>query len=95
MNKIELLFKDKAIKRYGLDLYSKENALYFIELCRKEKIRILGIDGFFITENSIQPSLANSVDFTMKPFEGDVYTASSTFLETINEKMVFEIVCGD
>jgi len=55
MNEIEDRFKDKAVISHGLVLFSKENALSIIEYCRRNRISILGIDGFFIFGKKIQP----------------------------------------
>lgn len=79
MNKVEKLFINKAIiQPGGWFIFSKKDAIEFISACKKENIRILGIDGFFrgkdishpsipnlsVTPDSIQPSIDNSVDFS-------------------------------
>ena len=93
MNKIEQLFMVKALERGGLFLYSKENALEFVKECEKEKIQLLGIDGFFITDKSTQPSMDYSIDFSSSLFEGTVYNKAIDFLEASPNNLFFEIVC--
>ncbi|MGO4294326.1 hypothetical protein [Chitinophaga sp. RAB17] len=66
MNKAERIFIESTLERGGIHLYSKENAIAFVLACREEKIRLLGIDGFWLTANSIQPSMEDSVDFSLQ-----------------------------
>jgi hypothetical protein len=98
MKKIENLFEDKAIIRGGIMLYSKENALLFIEACKNNGIQILGIDAFYLSEENIQPSLENSVDFSSSGYmkkEESIYSEAIIFFKDKNEKLFFEIVCMD
>jgi hypothetical protein len=88
MNKIAQIF----IERAGLYLYSRKNAIAFVMACRKEKVRLLGIDGFIITSNSTQPSMNNSIDFSSSFFKGDVYDEAIVFLEIQPDELFFEIV---
>lgn len=96
MNKVEKEFKSKAIIRGGLFLFSKKNAILFIEACQKKKIGILGIDGFILKEDKIQPSMENSIDFSScYSLEEKVYSQSINFLNLMDEELFFEIVCSD
>ncbi|MEK7528605.1 MAG: hypothetical protein AAB592_02480 [Patescibacteria group bacterium] len=101
MNKVEESFKNRAFRTRGgegLYLYSKSDALQFIEACKKENVKILGLDGFFLFGEKVQPSIENSVDYssiihTHQP--KDIYSAALKFLETKDEKLFFEIVCAN
>jgi hypothetical protein len=98
MNKVERLFVDKALIRGGVYLFSKYNALKLIDECRKAKISILGIDGFFITETSTQPSLENSLDFTSSTYKGNrdnVFDEARKFIEDRKNDLYFEVVCSE
>ncbi len=98
MNEVEKDFKDKAIIREEIFLFSKENALSFIAACQKKKIGILGIDGFFLIEDKIQPSSENSIDFSSGDYvreSGSIYSEATNFLNEKDEKLFFEIVCSD
>ncbi len=93
MNRIESLFKDRLLKRGGLDLYSKEDTLRFIDECKKDTVPILGIDGFYITENTTQPSLENSIDFSALPIKnGNIYSLAKSFVAERAESLFFEII---
>ena len=96
MNRIEKLFKDKAIFKGGIVLFNKENALSFIIECEKNGNAILGIDAFYLLEETIQPSLENSIDFSSPEYQQEVeniYSEAINFLQSKTEKMFFEIVC--
>lgn len=83
MNKIELLFKNRGIPQPGgWFIYTKQDAIEFIEECKKQAVLVLGIDGFFrgkdishqsipnlsVTPDSIQPSMEHSVDFSSSDY---------------------------
>ena len=93
MNKVEKIFMDKAVNRSGIILYSKKNALEFIKECSKNHIRLLGIDGFFITDKTTQPSLEDSKDFSTGTHSQNVYDEAIEFLKNREDDLYFEIVC--
>jgi len=64
MNKVEKMFLEKGVKRGGILLYSKKDALEFVGACKDHEIGLLGIDGFFISETTTQPSMEDSVDYS-------------------------------
>ncbi len=100
MNKVELKFKNKiAIDRGKYFLFFKKDALDFVQECKNENIVILGIDSFYkIDEETIQPTMENSVDFSSAYYvhkTGDIYSEAIEFLQTKDEELFFEIVCED
>ena len=51
----------------GDSLFSKENAIAFVDECEIYKVNILGIDAFYLYDNNqIQPSLEDSIE--ARPF---------------------------
>jgi len=51
----------------GDSLFSKENAIAFVDECKIYKVNILGIDAFYLYDNNqIQPSLEDSIE--ARPF---------------------------
>lgn len=93
MNKIEILFKDKVLQRGGINLYSKYDALKFIEECEKEAFSILGIDGFYITDDTTEPSIENSIDFSVLSLNNEnVFSIAKEFLDKQQENLFFEII---
>jgi hypothetical protein len=95
MNKVENLFASKAINRGGIYLYSKEIALKFIEECKKQDIPILGIDSFYLTDSTIQPSMDNNIDFSTHSFKKGVFDEAKQFLKQRGDDLYFEIVCAE
>jgi len=103
MNKVEELFikKGAVIMMPGDKWFvmSKQNSIEFINTCEKERIDILGIDGFYLHENGgTEPSMANSVDFTSSSYEGDknnIYENSRQFILSRENNLYFEIVCQE
>jgi hypothetical protein len=97
VNKIELIYKVKAaIDRGDYYLLSKADAMAFIADCRDEGFPILGIDVFYeIDEESIQPSVENSIDFSATGFKlaKDFYSYAMECLSKLDEDLFFEIVC--
>ncbi len=96
MNKIEIKFRNKAaIDRGTYFLFTKETSLEFIKECYREKMKILGVDGFYkIDAKTIQPSLEHSVDFSELEIE-EAYQHSVEFLNQQPEDLFFEIVCSE
>ena len=74
-------------------MYSKSNAIQFIKECEKESVVVLGIDGFFLTSNTTQPSMDNSIDYSSRPFDESIYDKAIQFLEEKSDDLYFEIVC--
>ena len=98
MNKIERNFLDtgKAKERNGIILFSKTDALDFIRQCEKDSIDILGIDGFYLKGDNIQPSSENSIDFSSGNSKTvtDVYNQSLDFISKRENELFYEIICS-
>jgi hypothetical protein len=93
MNRIEILFKEKFLQRGGVTLLSKTDTVQFIRECSKDDIRILGIDGFLLVGDKIQPSLENSIDFTASYAKRDnIYEQALNFVDPIDAQYYFEVV---
>jgi hypothetical protein len=95
MNKVEKLFLNKAIQRGGVLLFSKKDALEFVAECRRQNVQVLGIDGFYLTEKSTQPSMDNSIDYSSNFLSKEWNVDPIQFLIQLGDDMYFEIVCAD
>lgn len=83
-------FSQRSIHRLGIDLYTVEDALILVELCRQASLPILGIDAFKLCGDKIQPSMANSIDLSS---EKECYDIAIKFLvDRSNLTFVYEIV---
>jgi hypothetical protein len=94
MNKVELLFVNKAIIRGRIMLFSKKDAILFVKECQKGLIQVLGVDSFTIVGEKIQPSLENSVDFSKANEKGN-YDEVIGFIKNRSDEFYFEIICND
>jgi len=98
INEIKVRFRKYVTIRWSdVLLLPREYAIAFIKECQKESIIILGIDGFYLTPTTVQPSMDNSINFSDPESEEyktkDRYQSSINFLEERDPKMYFEIVC--
>jgi hypothetical protein len=97
MNIVENSFKEKAIIRNGMMLFSKENSLDFVKACESHNIKVLGIDGFYLYDDKIQPSMENSVDFTSAYYKikgKNIFADAQEFLISKDTNLFFEITCS-
>ena len=93
MNNIENIFKDRAVQRGGINLYSKYDALNFVQECYKHSVYILGIDGFYIAEDTTEPSIENSIDFSVLPLNKEnILEIAKEFLDKKDDDLFFEII---
>lgn len=58
------ILPDKAIIRGGLYLYSYNDAVSLVKICDKRKIKVLGIDAFYIGDGNTHPVMEHSIDFS-------------------------------
>jgi len=69
MNKIEKEFWGKGVSQGLWVVFPKDVAIEFIKACKRESIRILGIDGILLQpDERLQPFQECSIDFTSKPY---------------------------
>lgn len=96
LNKIEKQFFSKAIIRGGIFLLDAKNVVDFILECQKEKKRIFGIDAFFLSFNTIQPSLENSLTYlSNEKLDRKFYEKTIEFITQHKDipSIYFEVVC--
>lgn len=93
MDIIEREFDKRAIRREGIYLFDSHGALDVIKRCHDLKKRILGIDSFRITENTTQPVLEYSIDFSIRMDAKDIWKEAENFImNNDNKGLVFEVV---
>jgi hypothetical protein len=96
-SELEAEFANRAIVRGGLYLLRPLDAVDFVDRCREESTEILGLDGFRITENTTQPMMDQSVDFSssniLSSKDGDTWKSAIAFLiERKDLDLFFEVV---
>jgi hypothetical protein len=96
LNSIEKEFEKIGFIRGGLLLLGAKEAISLLNRLRIENISLLGIDGFFITKHTTQPSLEDSIDFTNSmrvPNKNVLIKEAIEFIEKRkNKNIYFEIV---
>jgi hypothetical protein len=90
---LEKQFADRAINRHGLKLLRPADAAEYVARCAEHGIEVLGIDGFRVDSESIQPMLEHSVDFSLLPSQGRHHLEATDFLTArLNLDLWFEVV---
>lgn len=77
---IEMKFLRRGILSYGILILTTEVAKSFIEEANANRCRILGLDGFFLFGDRIQPSLEYSTDYS-KDSEDVAFQKALEFIE--------------
>lgn len=100
MIRVEQSFRRRGITRGGTLFLEAEDALELVRLCRERGVPVLGVDGVRITEQSTQPDLRHSVDFSEEddsgePCRGSWAEAERFLRERIGSGLFFEVVLGD
>ena len=87
---IEMPILSRALIRGNTHYYKYQDAIRLIELCYKNKLPVLGIDSFIVTEKRTQPFMEHSIDLSGCK---DSYEIAKAFLDS-KEKygFVFEVV---
>lgn len=92
MKPIEKEFVSKSVRRGTIIVLRPADALRMVLRCRELGIRILGVDGFFVTAAGIQPSMDESIDFCGSTAEYSWTTAEAFITERSNSNLSFEVV---
>jgi hypothetical protein len=84
-------FSRRGILRGGTLIMSTADALAMIERARELHVRVLGVDGFWITEDSTRPDLGHTLDASGDPEMG--WDEAARFIaERAHLGLMFEIV---
>lgn len=95
-NVVETEFLNKARIWGNTLLFSKDNAILFIEALKEKKINILGIDIFRKVGESIQPILDDSIDYSSSQTENssNIWEEAIKYIQHKHqEDLIYEIVC--
>lgn len=99
MDPLELEFKDRVILHRQLVLFRANDAIDFVRRCRELNRSILGIDGFRVSNEFIQPFMEYSVDYSSIAWQTahdgseDIWQEAENFIMKHSELgLVFEVV---
>ena len=69
-NNIEQQFISRGIVKSNMLFLDRATAIEFAKMVRLQNGKLLGFDGFFLTENSTQPSMEHSRDYSSSSTDG-------------------------
>jgi hypothetical protein len=91
VNMIEREYIQYGVVRGRSMVFNVEYALQIVDICENLGVKVLGIDGFFLSPGITQPSLEDSIDFSNQ--EGGVYEMARNFmLSRMNSQIHFELI---
>jgi hypothetical protein len=86
-------FRRYGVQRRGTTYFCRRTALEIVDRCEATGIRILGIDGFYLTSNSTQQPIEWILDLSRAPADRSAYNAARNFLEMgIDLPLFYEFV---
>lgn len=86
-------FKTRGIVRGGTLILASEDALAMVGRARELDVRILGVDGFWITEHTTQPDMGHSIDLGGEPSS---WAAAEEFIRSrAGLGLSFEVVADE
>lgn len=100
LNELELRYLNKGISHYGVLLFKGEIAREFILEAKLMGYKVLGIDGFYLLADKIQPNIEYSTDWSSE--KKDVaFELATEFLAKYSDikdehgvSLYFEVVLG-
>jgi hypothetical protein len=93
MEPVEQEFAAKGIRRGSILLFKPQDALDMVRRCQEEGIEVLGLDGFKLTEQTIQPVMEQSIDLSFPRDPGAGWRRAESFLATrLDSDLYFEVV---
>jgi len=98
MNKVlDEALRGKALKRRNILLVRPRDAIELVHLARELHVPVLGIDGFHLLTEGIQPDLEHSIDLSLRPPPGsNTWSRAEEFLRArVDLDMYFEFVFGE
>lgn len=97
MSRIQDEFLDKSVIEGFPPILNAKDAISLVRICKTKNVKVLGIDGFHVFGQSIQPDMEESVDFssTRKKIS-DCWSEAEKFLVTRkNSELYFEVVIDE
>ena len=91
-----LEFKRYGVHRGGTIYFCRRTALEIVDRCEVAGIRIVGIDGFYLTPNSTEQPIEWILNLSEAWADQSPYNAARNFFEkAINLPLFYEFVLDD
>jgi hypothetical protein len=89
-------FRRYGVQRRGIDYFCRRTALEIVDRCEAMGIRILGIDGFYLTANLTEQPIDWILDLSGAGTDPSAYSVARKFLERASDLPLFyEFVLDD
>lgn len=86
-------FADRTLDRHGIRLLRASDAAEYVSRCAEHGIDILGIDGFLVNDDKLQPMMEHSLDLTILGPPGGADRKAMSFLQRyLDSELWFEVV---
>ncbi len=97
MAAIDEEFRERSMVPGNTLILRPADAIAFVCRCREKQVKVLGVDGFHLTEDAIQPDMGESVDLSQPPYRGvDCWKFAEEFLnERLDSGLFFEVVADE
>ena len=90
------LFRLAGVDPYvAILILAPAHALALVEQAAKERVPVLGIDGFHVSGSTVQPDLSHSTDYSRSESIGNWQAASQFLREHAAAVSGFEVVLGE
>ncbi len=78
-------------------ILSPEHAIALVRRCREKQVKVLGIDGFHITPDAIQPDMGENIDLSRQEYrKHDCWAFAESFLNArLDSGLFFEVVADE
>jgi hypothetical protein len=84
-------FSHRGLLRGGVLFLSAREALAMVKRAREKRVPVLGVDGFWITENTTEPDMEHMLDVSGDPHHG--WDEARKFIEDrAATGLMFEVV---
>ena len=83
-----LIDEKSYLKSGGVKLLTFIDTIDILLIAKELNVSLLGIDGFYIVEERLQPSMEDSIDISITPYGTleDEYNAAFQFLDNVISK---------
>jgi hypothetical protein len=90
---VEDEFRSRGLARGGVLLLQPRDALEMVGRAREARVVVLGVDGFWITDDTTQPDLEHSIDLGA---DESSWEAAARFIdERLESGLRFEVVLDE
>ena len=97
MTTVEDEFRELSVIPGNTLIFRPVDAIALVHRCREKQVKVLGLDGFHLTENTIQPDMGESIDLSLPPYRSeDCWRLAEEFLnERLESGLFFEVVANE